>query len=194
MEKRRIKLFEKFNSKDLIVVDIQPSYRIHFGFKVEDFINYMYNFDKIYYLYNGKEMGMEDNVEILSWLVEYGLDLDEVNIDFFEKGYGFYRDLMEYLDEDKIIKLGKFLKDKRYYDLREINDKDVHELVENEFPRKYVNGHNYFFCLRDDIYEHIRYANNPVLVGGGQYECLKEVEILMQIFNMNYEINYTFVY
>lgn len=190
----RFKLFENFNSKDLIVVDIQPSYRIHMNFNIEDFIKYMYKFDTIYYLYNGKEMGMEDENEILEWLVDYGLDESEVNIDFYEKGYGFYRDLMEYLDEDKIVQLGKFLKDKRYYDLREINDKDVHELIDNEFPREYVNGNNYFFCLRDDIYEHIQYVNNPVLVGGGEYECLKEVEILMQIYDMNYELNYDFIY
>jgi hypothetical protein len=52
--KMRFKLFENFGNRDLIVVDIQPTYRIHFSFEVEDFIKYMNKFDKVYYLYNGK--------------------------------------------------------------------------------------------------------------------------------------------
>lgn len=189
-----IKLFENFKGNDLIVVDIQPSYRLHFNFEMEDFINYLYNYDNIYYLYNGKELGYEGEDEILDWLIDYSLDINKVDLNFFEKGYGFYRDLMEYLDEDKIVKLGKFLKDRKYYDLRDINDSDVKELIENEFPENYINGHDFYFCLRDDIYEFLKNVNNPILVGGGKYECLKEIEILLKIFNINYKIDNKFVY
>jgi hypothetical protein len=138
-------------------------------------------------------MGYEDEYEILDWLREYGYE-DDANIEFYEKGYGFYRDLMEYLDEELIVKLGKYLKYNRYWDLRDINHKDVKKLVKDKFPEQYANGHNYFFCLRDDIYKFLKGAHKPVMIGGGQYECLKEIELLLQIYNVDYDLNYEFIY
>lgn len=61
----------------IIVVDIQPSYIDYINFDIEDFTNWLNKNknSKILYLFNGKELGYEDEYDIKNWLYDNGLKM-----------------------------------------------------------------------------------------------------------------------
>jgi len=62
-----LKLFETFYQKNfpLIVVDVQPGYEDYIDFDIEEFCEYLNEQEKILYLFNGPDLGYEDEYEIL---------------------------------------------------------------------------------------------------------------------------------
>ncbi|NPV13085.1 MAG: hypothetical protein HPY57_15065 [Ignavibacteria bacterium] len=64
---------EKYPNKKIIIVDIQPSYRIHMNMDMTDFTEWLnhHKYLDILYLYNGPDLGYEDENEIKDWLYIY---------------------------------------------------------------------------------------------------------------------------
>ena len=84
------------SSRQLIVVDVQPAYKKYISFNVGKFITEIKakDYNKILYLYNGPDFGMDSEKEIKEWLYEeldYNDDFVEFieEFKFFEKNYGF---------------------------------------------------------------------------------------------------------
>ena len=61
-----LKLFETFYQKNfpLIVVDVQPGYEDDIDFDIKEFCEYLNEQEKILYLFNGPDLGYEDEYEI----------------------------------------------------------------------------------------------------------------------------------
>lgn len=179
---------------ELVVVDVQPAYKNYIKFNIESFINYIkqQDYSRILYLFNGPDFGFETEQEIQEWLfekVEYDDDLCEFigTFKFYEKNYGFYRDLMDSdYDEADIIKLIKYMNDKKETDSRDLEDSEWEKLkIENPAP-----NHIYI----PDVIDILKGHNNIHLCGGGKKECLKEVEICLKVLGKDYKLLDKWVY
>jgi len=194
----RFKTFylKETTSNSLIVVDIQPSYKKYFGFKVSDFCDHLINSDysKILYLYNGPELGMESKDDIFNFLIEDGLNYDEEkveqfpNMTFYEKNYAFFRDMMDDgYDEDDIIKLIKYMIDNKIDNSQNIDDETFEELDIEPLG----SGNRIWI---PEVLDELKKYNNIILCGGGRNECLREIEIALKVLNKPYKLLNKFVY
>lgn len=184
---------EKYPNKKIIIVDIQPSYRIHMNMDMTDFTEWLnhHKYLDILYLYNGPDLGYEDENEIKDWLYNYGLDSDR-NIKFFEKNYAFFRDMMDNGATDKeIITLGKYMIKNGIFDSREIKEKVPG--VRN----KWINNDDFSIYipeLQDILLKFLDKGDKPLLIGGGKYECFKEVLLLLQINDFEWDEESQFIW
>lgn len=151
------------------------------------------DYSNILYLYNGPELGMEDSNDILNFIIEEGLDYDEEKVDklpymtFYEKGYAFYRDMMDSgYSSDDIIKLIKFMIENKYKTSEDLSEEEWEELdIEDPSPNRiFIPG----------VLTELKKYNNIVLCGGGRDECLKEIEICLDVLGKPYKLLNKFVY
>lgn len=195
-----ITLFENFRreeypNKKLIIVDIQPSYRIHMNMDMTDFtewLNHHHDFD-ILYLYNGPDMGYEDEYEIREWLLEYGLETDE-NMIFYEKGYGFFRDFMDSdVEDDVMVEIGKYMLKNNLTDHRQIKEEDRKQFdIDEEY---FEDWHSFGFTgLEIELESFLNKGDKPLLIGGGQYECFKEVVLMLEMLGYEWDKESQFIY
>jgi len=193
----RQRLTEKKYSKDLIVVDIQPAYESSFRYFTSKFVDYLNDneFTNIIYLYNGPDMGYESESDIISWLYENGVEEDILDqMTFFEKGYGFFRSAMDSdILEDEIIRVLQFMIKNNYNDARDINPDEWDEL-DAESMQELVDSGDIIYLPDDYLIKMMSRSKTPILIGGGQYECLAEIEILMQTINKKYKLNRDLIY
>lgn len=187
-------LCEQLSGRDLIVVDIQPTYGPYIKtFDLEDFTEYLNDteFKSILYLYNGPDMGFEDWNEIGYWLMESGLEEEKFDeMTSFEKGYAFFRSFMDLgMEERDLIKLLRYMFDSKIYDSRDISEEDWDALDINwdyDPDGDMVNIPDVLFQLRQ--------YNNPIVCGGGRDECLAEIELCFKVLDKPYELLERFVY
>ena len=149
------------------------------------------------------------------WESTYYLDENDEEIEekgfrekinkIINKQYAFIRDLMDYgIDEEDLVKLGKFMLKRNIWDFRNIPDKEEHN---EEFLQEFshnsdllniykVDIDSYSFYLPDDLIDSLRdnIVNGVTLVGGGRKECLREVAILLDILDIKYNINESLTY
>jgi len=176
-------------SRNVIVVDVQPMYRNYINFNISDFCDFLLEQREILYFYNGPEtVGEDTKNDIIDWLTEeyYGdidiLDQKLSNAIWYDKGYGFFRSWMdEGIDIGFIKKAIRFMYEHKVYDSRDIDP----EIWEDKFPDEW----------KDDIMDDpINIPEIPInklkkfsggyISGGGRNECLKEIQILMSVFNI----------
>lgn len=191
------------NYHNLIVVDIQPAYSNSIRFKNE-FFSYLKNAvsknKKIIYFYNGESLGFDDNPDlIIQWLIEdeYSDDEDmeslysslKRNIIWFDKGYGFFRAWMdEGVEDSVIIKVIRYMVSKRINDSRDIEEEVLEYLTGGNYPQ-----HDPLY-MPDISLGTLKQFAGSYMCGGGENECLKEVRILMNAFNINYTLLSRFIY
>jgi len=184
---------ESYENKKIIIVDIQPSYRIHMDMDMKDFTNWLNHHDylDILYLFNGPYLGYENEHEIKEWLYDYGLD-DTRNIEFFEKNYGFFRDMMDSgASDEEIITLGKYMIENNIFST--INIKENIPGV----SKKWLNTNNYSIYIPDlqnVLLKFLDKNDKPLLIGGGKYECFKEVLLLLQMNNFKWDEESQFIW
>lgn len=195
---------EKYNSKTIINVDIQPEYESAISFRLGDwvkFINQNAAQNNIIFLYNGADtLGMISEGEYINWLYELGIDGDVINNStMYDKGYAFFRYCMDSgIDDDAIVDLVKYMISNNINDSRDIDEDmwnqfmeetnhtrdDVRDLL--EFAGDMINI--------PDLMDFLKRYSNIVLTGGGINECLKEVEIALMALDKNYTVNSKFTY
>ena len=194
------------NGNDLIVVDIQPAYEKGFTFDIGDFIDYLDTYSgNVLYLYVGESLGFDDNIP--QWLMEKAVehfDYDEEKFEsfyakinrfeYFDKGYAFFRDLMDEGYSDDVIPIVKEMIEQDVNDARDLNFDVLRgkELVEEELIEKLEEG--LFFVGIPDLIDIVRGWGNTTVVGGGQHECLAEVLLLLDIIGESYTLNHRFIY
>lgn len=172
------------NSKTLIIVDIQPAYAKNIRFNISDFVKFLAESDyqNYLYLYNGPELGFESEEDIKYWLYEHSNEamMEELDkVKWFEKNYAFFRNAMDNgTDEDDIIKVAKKLIQKHENDSRDLSEEDWEELGIESF------GEDNIYI--PDVLDVLKKYNNIDICGGDQNECLKEVEICLDILGKSY--------
>jgi len=193
---RYLKTYESMSYDYVLVVDIQPGHEEWIDFDIEEFCGWLNALDEsIIYLFNGPEFGYEDENEIKMWLIDHGLDEDlAYSISFYEKNYAFFRDYMDNgVSDEDVVKVGKYLIENDVRDTRQIPDKDKNKF---NISRKYfTDGYSmYIPDLYDFLTNFIDKNSRPLLVGGGRDECLKEVELMLQMMDVDYELEDDYVY
>jgi hypothetical protein len=146
----------------LIVVDVQPAYRSSIHFDLAEFCKFLGSYSEILYLYNGPDLGYEDDAVVISgWLQELG-DIKQSTlrkIRFEEKDYGGLRDAMDTLDEDQIVEIMQQMIQKGLRSSNELDPAPEGDLQFSAF----------------DYEEVLPRWNGADIVGGGRNECLQEV-------------------
>lgn len=184
----------------LIIVDIQPAYEKFLDFNMNKFINWIngYGFDDIYCLYNGAELGYDDNDYIINnWYLEWGLD-GYININFFEKNYGWFRDFLDsFLEEDDIINIGRYMIEHDIYDSRDFKEKDIELLKNKNINTIYLNSDSrtmFIPKLKNYFSNNIYTEDNITICGGGVDECYKEVLLLLDMLKFEYNEKIKYIY
>ena len=102
-------LKENVSSDTLVIVDVQPAYESNTPFDIGEMLEWAHeNYSRILILWNGPDLGFVDKQGLMSFyfekLGEYLGDYDQADemvyelgqkSEFFDKGYGFFRDLMD---------------------------------------------------------------------------------------------------
>ena len=199
---RKNKLNENISGSKLIIVDIQRAYENSIHFDLEDFANDLVNFNgRTLYLYNGEDMGFGDfNEEVVFWLNEEA-DLDDESIDeiynihHIDKGYGFFRDVMdEGYDEDDIVEVVKYMIKTRNYDSRYIDEEGWEEINIDEDLKEALKKEILSLGMPSFDLKELKHFDNCTLIGGGEEECLKEIEILLQAMDISYNLYGKYIY
>jgi hypothetical protein len=200
---------EGISFRKLIVVDIQPLYEdaAKQAFNIKDFGDFLNRSKKdVLYFYNGPDtIGSKDTPEnIIQWLIDYNpslenFDWEKVKFHWFDKGYSFFRDWIDAGVSDHGMRIAlRYMYQKRLYDSREISAEEWEKVL----PEKD------FYAIGDAIKEDglsiwtpdISIGdlkdnwNNSLLCGGGINECLKEIQLLMNTFNIKYRLVEKFIY
>lgn len=170
----------------LVVVDVQPEYESNTTFDVGDMLrSAAEDYSSILFLFNGEDtLGMISEDDLKNYYFEK-LDYDDDVFDellskseFFDKGYGFFRDVMDSsvcFDRNQIVKIVKYMLDNDFQDLRELREEDVEAIGVNELL--FDDLEDYGFNV-PELSEVLPAWSGSDLVGGARYECMAEVEIL----------------
>lgn len=191
-----------------IVVDIQPSYEennygeSNFGIfrNAAKFLNRQKG--PILMFVNSDETGMtEDNIEhdiIPYWEEKLGFtNWDNVTIN--DKGFGYFRGWMDQqVPNDVIIKTIRLMYQNKVADSRELFGGD--ESDDYAINMEAAVGFFYDWMIHDPIsvewtsLAQLKRFSGSYIFGGGCNECLKEVQLLMNAFNIKYKVIEDFVY
>lgn len=188
-------LFEN-KSKSVIVVDVQPEYSgINDGADdslFDEIISFVNNqTGKVLMFVNAEDTGVSgDSIsDIKLYWEDSGFDpnnWDRVSIE--DKGYGYFRSWMDNGISDKlIISIIRLLYQHKVNDSRMLFE-DNPEYLEK------LAGHEFAEWMIDDpimvewaSLKQLKQFEGSYLVGGGRNECLREVELLMNAFNIKYK-------
>lgn len=183
-------------SRNVIVVDVQPEYSgILDGAEnpvFEEIINFVNNqTGQVLMLVNGEETGVSGDTipGIKEYWEDSGFDPENwQRVEFEDKGYGYFRSWMDNgVSDALIIKVIRLLYANKVTDSRELFEEDPEKLKE-------LAGREFEDWMVDDPIHvdwtsvaRLKKFNNSYLVGGGRNECLREVELLMNAFNIKYK-------
>ena len=191
---------------NFISVDIQPEYQNGFGFRIEEYLDFLNKkievMNSLTFLYNGSDTvgGVSEN-EYKYWLVENGFE--EQNLDyakFYDKGYAFFRYCMdEGIDEDDVVKLVQYMIKNNINDSRDIdaemwNDFMKETGVDQSDVRDLLESAGDMINIPELMDYLSGFGGRIMLTGGGINECLREVEIALMALNKNYNILTKYTY
>jgi hypothetical protein len=188
-------LINEETKKNVIVVDVQPLYRKYISFNLGLFTEFLNENKKILCFFNGPDtVGSDSKEEILEFYLDNGLEPERFpDFTWVDKGYGFFRAWMDMgADERDIKRALRFMLEKRVYDSRDIPEEEWEEKFPDMWRNEFRNDP--IFLPPTIRVDKLRKWKGSYLVGGGRNECLKEIEILMSTFNINYKLVKKFVY
>lgn len=170
----------------LIIVDIQPEYESNTTFDIGDMLRKAAeDYSQVLVLFNGEDtLGMISESALKNFYLEK-LDYDEEVFDellskstFFDKGYGFFRDVMDSsvcFDRSSIIKIVKHMIDNNIQDIRELEEEDINAIGVDELL--FDDLEDYGFWV-PELADELPNWSGSDLAGGARNECMAEVEIL----------------
>lgn len=191
-----MKLSELINenlSANLLVVDIQPAYDrwCHaVAPRVMQLLN-SYTGTK-YCLYNAEGLTDDDKHSVIEYYLENGLRQDRIDdIQFVEKSYGFFRQWMDNdVTERIIIKTIRAMVQNRVNDSRDLDVNSVLTKQEQERGLELwgIDWQEDSIYMPDFMPISILKQMSPFLMcGGAREQCLKEIELLCNAFNIKYK-------
>lgn len=191
-------LLTEANRNSIILVDFQPAYSHVGGYDdaIERACEYI-NQKKPAFItcfFNGEDVGIEDTVQEVAWhYVEHGLDENIVRrVKFREKTYAFLRNWMDYGTQPKtIIKVVRYMVMNDLTDSREIDQEVLEELMGNEFHGDLIDDNIY---IPDINVADLHKLSGSLMGGGGKSECLAELQLFMNAFNIKYKLVEEWIY
>ena len=186
--------------RPIVCVDVQPVYANYTppGYSAEVAKFLADSRGPILMYVNADETGItEDNVEhdiYPFWedLFEYNGDdfyssdgLDKM--EFFDKGYGYLRAWMDNgTDKSIIIRVIRYMANQRLSDSRQIDEETLIKLVGEDTWGDWMDDDP--ISIGWVAMDQLKRYNNCYLIGGGRHECLAELAILMNAFNIKYKM------
>lgn len=189
-------LFEA-NRNKIILVDFQPAYNGG-GFGHDEALqNTVNSLNKmnptdILVFYNGEDVGIEDTAdEVISMYIEYGLDETIAQkIQPREKSYAWLRSFMdEGMDASLIIAIIRYMAVNRINDSRDIEPETMAQIIGQDNYEQWeslIEGGD-MINIPDIAIDELKSMSGCLIGGGGQHECLKEIQLLMNAFNIKYK-------
>ena len=195
-------LLEQTKGGSLVVVDIQPEYESATPFDIGDMLRTASeNYSRVLFLYNGEDtLGMVSESALKDFYFEK-LDYDEEAFEellskseFFDKGYGFFRDVMDSdicFPRQDIIKIVKYMIDNDIDDIRDLSEEDVNSIAVDDLL--FDDLEDYGFNI-PDLEEVLPRWSGSDIAGGARNECLAEVEILASAQGLSFNQVDQFIY
>lgn len=188
----------------VILVDFQPAYDSDmYGYR-EALTNTVNALSKqkpstILAFYNGEEVGIEDTAhEVLLHYIDYGLDESVTdNMDFREKSYAWLRNWMDVgVDDAVIIAVIRFMVMNRINDSRDLTEEQFIQILGEEKFEEYQDRimSDDMIYIPDIAINELKSMSGCLLGGGGNHECLKEIQLLMNAFNIKYRLVNDWIY
>ncbi len=162
----------------LIIVDIQPAYHSHISLDLASLRRFVRKFSSIICLYNGEQSGLTSDTE--DDVRDYLRLPKNAVVEWMDKGYAFFRDLMDYgMDPDRIVSIVQRMIELDIQDWRELPEDDP-ILFDLD-----LNKEGYCLYIPECVNLLRRYTSPPVtLIGGARDECLAEVDILLKVLGV----------
>ena len=193
----------------VIVVDVQPAYEKYnppVFQKIVNFVNKQTG--PVLMFVNAERDGMtDDTVEsVYQWWDETaGIDYDQMDDDpnytgptnwdrftIIDKGYGWFRSWMDQGVQPKfIIQLIRYMYQNGLNDIQDDLDGVYQYMTNNPVGGQIVDWQDWMeeesFIINWTSVAQLKKFNGSYLVGGGRDECLREIELLMNAFNIKYK-------
>lgn len=188
-----VDLLNESKSTNVIIVDIQPAYDKfckHLMPSLCDFLNNQNG--NILILFNGEDLNLDSKNDVINYYLEYGLNEDKIDkIEWKEKMYGYFRDLMDSgIDDHIIIKIIREMVLTRVNDSRNLSQKFIDKMID-EYN---VDLNKMPVFLPDISVSLLRRYNNCYIGGGGRHECFREITLFMNALNIKYKEMKNFIY
>lgn len=185
----KLKEHLKSSSQKLLIVDVQEhDYKKFIKFDMHDFAKFVNGYKDVLCLFNGDNLGWESKDQMKEWYNEFDINLSKVK--FYEKEYGYFRDLMNKYDEDQIVKLIKLMVQKNITDVRDLDDGEAQKIFGKDF-----DPDDYPAWVNIDLYNKLKaFGNNIDVCGGGRNECLEEIEYYLKAMGIKYNLINKFIY
>jgi hypothetical protein len=191
----------------IICVDVQPAYEKYnpqVCKKIVDFVNKQTG--PVLMFVNAERDGMtEDTIDSIAywWEETAGLEYNEDEDDYVsninwnrfqvvDKGYGWFRNWMDNGVQPKfIIQLIRYMYQHKLNDVRDDLDGVYQYMTNNPIGNQIIDWEDWMedepFVINWTSVAQLKKFNGAYLVGGGRDECLREVELLMNAFNIKYK-------
>lgn len=183
----------------VIVVDVQPEYcGINDGDESSvcvDIIDFVAKqTGPVLMFVNAEDSGLTGDT--VQGIKQYWEDtVDSINWNRFQvvdKGYGWFRAWMDQgIDPKFIIQLIRYMYQRRLNDIRDDLEGVYQYMTNNPIGGQIVDWQDWMenetFIINWTSVSQLKRFNGAYLVGGGRNECLREVEILMNAFNIRYK-------
>lgn len=180
---------------NILVVDVQPTYDAYSGAVVEG-VAKLLNQSRggIYVLYNAEGQTADTYSDVVSYLIEQGGMQESIvdRIKYFSKEYGFFRPWMDQGVPDRII-----IKTIRAMVQRRVNDSrmlDINTVLTPQEQQEFQSRFKYSSWEDEGIYmpdfmpiSILKQISPFYMCGGGRNECLREIELLCNAFNIRYK-------
>lgn len=188
-----IDLLNESKSTNVIIVDIQPAYHKFCGHLMPSLCSFLNNQNgNILILFNGEDLDLDSKNDVINYYLEYGLDEDKIeSINWKEKIYGYFRDLMDSgVDDHIIIKIIREMVLTRVNDSRDLSQEFIDRMI-NKYD---VDLDMMPVFLPDVSISLLREYNNCYIGGGGRHECFREITLFMNALNIKYKEMKNFIY
>jgi hypothetical protein len=172
-------------STNILIVDVQPAYDPYckrvVG-KIADLINN--HRGNITVLYNAEGMTNDTEYDVISYFEEHGVEYDNLEkLNMVEKEYGFFRGWMDNGVDDRIIlKIIRAMVTQRVNDSRDLN---LEEILGDDFDS--VPEYDSIYMPDFMSLGTLRNMSPFYMCGGGRTECLREIELICNAFNIRYK-------
>ena len=198
-----IELLEGRNSP-CIVVDVQPEYTGYDSISPVNWIDEMMHFlnmqGNVLMFVNAEQDGLTSDTvqDVQMYWAESGYDERKWNqTEIVDKGYGHFRSWMgQGIDDATIIRTIRAMYQQRVYDSRSLFGGEDSETYIQDMATLGVPEHilDEYFRVEWTSVAQLKRFSGSYLMGGGRDECLREVTLLMNAFNIKYRLVNEFIY
>tara|TARA_Y100001951_G_C11233007_1_gene235771 strand:- start:146 stop:730 length:585 start_codon:yes stop_codon:yes gene_type:complete len=183
------------DAKSLIVVDVQPVYTHLMQDEVKaitEFINT--KAERVLAYFNGQDAGETDTLEdVKQWYIDNGLEEENLNkINFQEKTYAYLRGWMDDVADKDIIKVVRHMVTNRIQQSDQIGNNAIVELLGMDVASE-VDDIDPIYIPDIDL-SLLKQYDKSYMGGGARHECLKEITLMMNAFNIKYTLVKDFIY